>query len=296
MTRHLEVLRSGPLTTVQDLGRFGHRAAGVSPSGAADLGAMARANALVGNPAGAAVLEATFGGVSLRALDAMRIAVTGATCAGVVMESAFEVDRDDTVSLDGAAAGIRSYIAVAGGIDVPPVLGSRSTDTLSGLGPEPLRRADLLPVGPVIDAGPAASPARSAPAPDLPGAGFDLAVERGPRDDWLPEETWAALAAGDISWEVSPESNRVAMRLRGAPLAVRARSLPPEPLVRGAVQVPPDGRPIVFLADHPVTGGYPVVAVLTSSSCDLAAQCRPGASVRLLSAHVDHDRAARAPR
>jgi biotin-dependent carboxylase-like uncharacterized protein len=290
VTRHIEVLRSGPLATVQDLGRFGHRAVGVSPSGAADLGAMARANALIGNPAGAAVIEATFGGISLRAIDAVTVAVTGAACPGATMDAAVELSAGDTLNLDGARAGIRTYIAVAGGIDVAPVLGSRSTDTLSGLGPPPLAQGQLLPIG--TSGGAATQPAASPPA--LPSAGVDLALTPGPRADWLAGEAWTAL--GESSWEVSPDSNRVAVRLRGDALAVRDASLPPEPLVRGAVQVPPDGRPIVFLADHPVTGGYPVVAVLSPASCDLIAQCRPGASVRLLSAHLDDDRAARAVR
>jgi biotin-dependent carboxylase-like uncharacterized protein len=288
VTRHVEVLRSGPLTTVQDLGRFGQRAAGVSPSGAADLGAMARANALVGNPPGAAVLEATFGGVVLRAIDAVRAAVTGAVCPGVLMDTPVELAAGEIVTLDGARAGIRAYIAVAGGIDVPPVLGSRSTDTLSRLGPPPLAAGDLIPIGTLVaDAVPAATP-----PPGLPTALADLSMTPGPRADWLRCDAWAA----DPSWEVSPESNRVAVRLRGAALRIRRATLPPEPLVRGAVQVPPDGRPIVFLADHPVTGGYPVVGVLSAESCDVIAQCRPGTWVRLLSANGDDDRAAHSAR
>lgn len=287
MSGSVEVLRAGPLTTVQDHGRFGHRDIGVSPSGAADLRALARANALVGNDPAAACLEVTFGGLSIRAGAPTLCAITGAECPGGPVESVLELTTGDVLSLDGARRGIRTYVAFAGGIDVAPVLGSRSTDTLSGLGPAPLRAGDVLAIG-------TASPRRDAPAlaeaPPLPAGGADLAIVHGPRSDWLDEHAWAALC--ESSWEVSSDSNRVAVRLGGAPLKVRAASLAPEPLVRGAVQVPPDGRPILFLADHPVTGGYPVVAVLTPLACDLLAQCRPGMVVRLVSADLDDDRAA----
>jgi biotin-dependent carboxylase-like uncharacterized protein len=282
MSRRVEVVRSGPLTTVQDLGRFGHRSIGVSPSGAADRGAMARANALTGNPADAAVLEATFGGLSLRALDPVTVAVTGAVCAGALMDVPVELAAGDTLTLDGARTGVRTYVAVSGGIDVAPVLGSRSTDTLSGLGPPPVAAGQVLAIGT-----PAAGAPSTAEPPALPQVLVDLEHTPGPRADWLPGAGWGRL--DEASWEVSPDSNRVAVRLRGAAAPVRDGSLPPEPLMRGAVQIPPDGRPIVFLADHPVTGGYPVVAVLTPTACDLIAQCRTGTSVRLVSAHLDHD-------
>jgi biotin-dependent carboxylase-like uncharacterized protein len=291
MSAGFEVLRSGPLTTVQDLGRGGYRWMGVSPSGAADRAAMGRANALVGNSPGAAVLEATFGGVSLRALEAATLAVTGAVCEGASMDVAFVLEAGDTLTLDAPRSGLRTYVAVAGGIDVEPVLGSRSTDTLSGLGPPYLVAGQVLAVGgaPTV---PGATSAAAPPA--LPSLVVDLEFTPGPRADWLPAAAWRGL--DDMSWEVSPESNRVAVRFHGAATSIRAGSIPPEPLMRGAVQIPPDGRPIVFLADHPVTGGYPVVAVLTPSSRDLIAQCRPGTSVRLVSAHVDDDSGAGAAR
>jgi biotin-dependent carboxylase-like uncharacterized protein len=280
VSRHLEVLRSGPLSTVQDLGRFGHRSEGVSPSGAADLGASARANRLVGNMPGAAVLEVTFGHAVLRAADALTVAITGAVCPAVPMDAAVELAAGDTLELPAASTGLRIYIAVAGGIAVPAILGSRSTDTLSGLGPAPLRDGDILPVGDAAgDHGGdhAGLPLRSAAT--VSAQPIPLAVLRGPRDDWLPAAGWSALV--EQAWRVSPDSNRVAVRLLGTALPVRTASLEPEPLVRGAIQLPPDGMPIAFLADHPVTGGYPVVGVLTAASSDAIAQCRPGAMVRL---------------
>lgn len=268
---------------------MGLRAIGVSPSGAADRGAMARANALVGNRAGTAVLEATFGGLVLRALGPAVVAITGARCGDAVpMDETVRLRRGDTIALDGARQGMRAYVAIAGGVDVPAVLGSLSRDTLSGIGPAPLVNGQGLRTGDAASTAPEAAAA----APPLPGPSVDLAVTAGPRTGWVPP---AALEEAE-GWEVSPDSNRVAVRLRGRHLPVRAGSIEPEPLVRGAVQVPPDGLPIVFLADHPVTGGYPVVAVLTAAACDLLAQCRPGTHVRLVrSADGDDPRAALAP-
>jgi biotin-dependent carboxylase-like uncharacterized protein len=171
--------------------------------------------------------------------------------------------------------GLRSYLAVRGGIDVPPVLGSRSTDTLSGLGPAPLSVGDRLPVGdlqgeePFVDVAPVGPPS-SAPV---------LRVLPGPRRDWLDPSAWTALTTQE--WTVTADSNRVGLRLAG-PLLTRARTdeLPSEGLVPGALQVTPDGAPVLFLSDHPVTGGYPVLAVVTTADLGAAAQLRPGDSVR----------------
>jgi biotin-dependent carboxylase-like uncharacterized protein len=173
------------------------------------------------------------------------------------------------------ARGLRAYLAVRGGVAVPPVLGSRSTDALSGLGPAPLAAGDRLPVGdlaadePLVDVAPVAS------LPDRPV----LRVLPGPRRDWLADTAWAALR--DAAWTVSADSDRVGLRLTGPRLA-RARDdeLPSEGLVPGAVQVPPDGAPVLFLADHPVTGGYPVLAVVVTADLPVAAQLRPGDVVR----------------
>ncbi|MGY1602322.1 5-oxoprolinase subunit C family protein, partial [Geodermatophilus sp. SYSU D00815] len=179
------------------------------------------------------------------------------------------------LALDAPPVGLRSYLAVRGGVDVPPVLGSRSTDLLSGLGPAALRAGDLLPVGtdageePVVDVAPVAAPSDRPVLPVLPG----------PRRDWLTGEAWSRLVTA--VWAVSPDSDRVGARLTG-PRLERARDgeLPSEGLVPGAVQVPPDGAPVLFLADHPVTGGYPVLAVVTTAGLAAAAQLRPGDEVR----------------
>jgi biotin-dependent carboxylase-like uncharacterized protein len=277
----LTVLAPGPLTTVQDRGRAGFAAVGVPRSGAADAAAAGLANRLVGNDDGAAVLEATAGGLRVRAERTVLVAVTGVPAPVTVDGRAapfgapLTLGAGAVLSLGVPLVGLRTYVAVRGGIDVPPVLGSRSTDTLSGLGPAPLSEGDRLPVGtlqgeePFVDVAAVRGPS-SAPV---------LRVLPGPRRDWLDPAAWSALTTAE--WTVTADSNRVGLRLAG-PELTRARTdeLPSEGLVTGAVQVPPDGAPVLFLADHPVTGGYPVLAVVTTADLGAAAQLRPGDSLR----------------
>lgn len=284
------ILRTGPLTVFKDAGRPGHAHQGVGPSGAVDRGAYARANALVGNPPGAAVLECTLGGLrfgvdepgvfALAGTDAV-LTVDG-TRAGV--EEVVEVPAGATVSVTVPRAGLRSYLAVRGGFAVPAVLGSRSTDPIAGIGPARPAAGDALPVGP-----PPPPADRHVPPADRPGTPADrhvpagpaepLDVDLGPRDDWFTAEAVETFLSAEFT--VAPASNAVGLRLDG-PALTRARTaeLPSEGVVRGSVQVPPDGRPIIFQADHPVTGGYPVIAVLTPEAADRAAQARPGARLR----------------
>jgi biotin-dependent carboxylase-like uncharacterized protein len=277
----LTVLAPGPLATVQDRGRPGWAGIGVPRSGAADAAAAGLANRLVGNDPSAAVVEATAGGLRVRAERTLLVAVTGAPAPLTLDGRAAAVNAPLTVppggvlSLGVPRAGLRSYLAVRGGVDVPPVLGSRSTDTLSGLGPAPLRAGDELPVGrlaadePTVDVAPVAA---LSPSPVL-------RVLPGPRRDWLEPATWAALTGE--AWAVTADSDRVGLRLGGPPLRrVRDDELPSEGLVPGALQVPPDGAPVLFLADHPVTGGYPVLAVVITADLPAAAQLRPGDRLR----------------
>lgn len=273
----LTVLDPGPLATVQDRGRTGYAGIGVPRSGAADAAAADLANRLVGNLDAAAVVEATAGGLRVRAERALLVAVTGAPAPVTVdgrpapFGAPFPLGAGGGLGLGTPPVGLRTYLAVRGGIDVPPVLGSRSTDTLSGLGPAPLKAGDRLPVGdlrgeePFVDVAPLRPPS---PAPVL-------RVLPGPRRDWLAPAAWTDLTTRP--WTVTANSNRVGLRLDG-PRLTRAREdeLPSEGLVPGAVQVPPDGAPVLFLADHPVTGGYPVLAVVTTADLPAAAQLRPG--------------------
>ncbi|MEU5219401.1 biotin-dependent carboxyltransferase family protein [Streptomyces sp. NPDC020807] len=281
--RAVAVVRGGALTTVQDLGRPGYAHLGVPRSGALDPGAVRLLNRLVGNPEAAAVLETTVDGCALRPRCPVTVAVAGAPCPVRVdgrpapWGAAVRVPAGALLEIGAAVRGLRAYVAFGGGLAVAPELGSRSTDLLSGLGPARLVEGAVLPLG-------ADTAVRgSADAPPWPGPPDELVlrVRLGPRDDWF---THAALRAfATRVYRVSSASNRIGLRLDGPPLerAVTGE-LASEGMVLGAVQVPPDGRPVVFLADHPTTGGYPVVAVVREADLGAAAQAVPGTPVRFV--------------
>jgi biotin-dependent carboxylase-like uncharacterized protein len=282
----LEVLSTGPLALVEDLGRSGLAHLGVTRSGAADRRNHALANRLVANPDDRATVEVTFGGFSARvddgAHDVVVIAVTGADTNPAINGVPFgtnsiqHVVAGDVITLGGPSSGMRSYLAVRGGIDVVPVLGSRSYDVLSAIGPPPLRVGDVLAVGthpiayPELDQAPVAAIATGV---------VDLYVVPGPRDDWLAEPDKLV----HTQWAASDRSDRVGMRLTGTPLHHRwpDRRLPSEGAARGAIQVPPNGLPVILGPDHPVTGGYPVAGVVVDADMDKVAQVRPGQPVRM---------------
>lgn len=279
MSAGIEILDPGALTTIQDLGRPGHAHLGVPTSGALDRQALKLANRLVGNPEGAAGLETTLTGASFRALRGIRIAVTGAGCVlrvdgrGVSWGASVVVGPGTLVEVGPAVRGLRSYVAIAGGVMGDLVLGSRSTDLLSGLGPTPLQAGDSVLIGPL--------PAPPAVAEALgPPLGNELRLDLGPRADWFGAEALAALDGA--TYVVDAASNRIGLRLVGE-LIARSRNdeLPSEPMVLGAVQVPPSGQPLVLLADHPTTGGYPVVGVVREADLSVCAQARPGDRITL---------------
>jgi biotin-dependent carboxylase-like uncharacterized protein len=281
VTARLRVLGCGPLSLLEDLGRPGLSAIGVGRSGAADRAALRLANRALSNPEGAAAVEVTLGGLEVEVLGGpVWLCVTGApvpvTVGGRDVGSGSVVAAPDraVVRLGSAPTGLRSYLAVRGGIDVPEVLGSRSHDVMSGLGPAPLSPGMELPVGPP----PTAQPAVDHLAASPPAAEVVLRAVRGPRDDWVHDVD----ALVEAPWSASDRSNRVGIRLSGARLrhVDPARQLPSEGVWRGGVQVPPGGEPVLFLADHPVTGGYPVVAVVVDADVDRAAQVRPGQPLR----------------
>jgi biotin-dependent carboxylase-like uncharacterized protein len=296
--RELLVERPGRAMTVQDLGRPGLAHLGVGRAGAADRAAFRRANRLVGNPEAAAGLELLLGGAAVRARARhLVVAVGGARCPllldgrPVPGETVLDLPPGVRLEIGTATVGLRGYLAVRGGVAVPRVLGSRSRDTLAGLGPEPVVAGDLLPVGqppptwPLVDQAPVAWP--------RPEQVTELRAMPGPRADWLDPRSTAALWSS--TWTVTPDADRVGLRLAGPPLdpaaAFAGRELPSEGLVPGALQVPPGGRPVLFGVDHPVTGGYPVVAVVLSADVDLAGQLRPGQPVRLRRVPRPPDRA-----
>ena len=279
----LEVRHTGPLALVEDLGRPGLAHIGVTRSGAADRRAHRLANRLLVNPEDRATIEVTLGGFSARVLGGgLDITVTGADARPAIdgipfgLNSVAHIREGQVVSLGVPRSGLRSYLGVPGGIAVAPILGSRSYDTLSSIGPPPLRPGDALPVGepagnfPELEQAPVAAISEGLVA---------LRVMRGPRDDWCTDPD--ALVRS--TWLVSERSDRVGVRLSGAALQHRwpARQLPSEGAIRGAIQVPPNGQPVILGTDHPVTGGYPVIGVVIDDDVDTLAQLRPGQPVRL---------------
>jgi biotin-dependent carboxylase-like uncharacterized protein len=227
-----------------------------------------------------------MGGLAIRATEMAWVAVTGAPTSVLVngqpsaSHSLVALPPGNGLEVQAPAYGVRNYLAVRGGILVAPVLGSRSTDLLSGIGPPPLQPGQVLAVG--------------RPGPPLPGVDLVppsqprkmLSVTAGPRRDWFTDQAWHDLVSQ--RWTVSAEADRVGVRLTGAALTRRITAeLPSEGVIRGAVQVPTSGEPLIFLADHPVTGGYPVIAVLTDRDADHAAQLRPGERIRFAPASLE---------
>lgn len=272
----------GALALVEDLGRPGLAHLGVGESGALDRGALRLANRLVGNVDGAAALELVGGGLRAVFRGTHWFAVTGAWGAlrldgrRIAPYTAARATDGSVLELGMPERGIRYLLAVRGGLDVPPVLGSRSRDTLAGLGPAPVAAGAVLAIG--------ASPGISVPVLDQeaayppPAGAVTVDLLAGPRADWVTDAALVALFERD--WRLSPNSDRVGARLDGSPIERRAGELVSEPTVAGAMQLPPSGLPTILLADRPVTGGYPVIAVATRASLDRLAQVRPGQVVR----------------
>jgi KipI family sensor histidine kinase inhibitor len=281
----IEVLDGGLLTTVQDLGRNGYRRYGVGRSGAADRTALVAANRAVRNPDGAAALECTVRGPTLRFLAATRFAIAGGDLgAGLERDDlgAWPVPRRASVlarpgnvlRFDGRRSGCRAVVAFEGGLDVPVVLGSRSTDLAGGFGGcsgRPLLTGDVLGVGTA-----AASEASLDPAPAEPADTVQVGVLLGPQSDLFADPTLRAFF--DATWNVAAASDRVGLRLSGPRLAhAGPAEIPSDGMLPGAIQVPPDGQPIVMLADAPTTGGYPKLGCVAAADLDALAQLVPGA-------------------
>jgi KipI family sensor histidine kinase inhibitor len=298
----LRILAPGLQSLVQDLGRPGHAGLGVSTAGALDRSSVRRANRLVGNQPSAAVVESVAGGLRVQAVGDQVLAVTGAPSALTVVapsdpeDVAGESDGDrprqvrevpmatpfalldgETLAIGPPDRGFRTYLAVRGGVEADTVLGSRSTDTMSGIGPEPLAAGQLLGAGAATSSNVVGIPELQ---PEYPDAGVTvLDIVPGPRDDWFDAAALESLCSQD--WAVTPRSNRVGMRLAGDPLRrSRDGELPSEGTMAGALQIPPDGQPVLFLADHPITGGYPVIGVVVDQQLDRAAQVPVGGSIR----------------
>ncbi|ESJ12538.1 biotin carboxyl carrier protein [Cupriavidus sp. HPC(L)] len=287
----LKVKGTGLQTVFQDLGRHGQAGQGVSASGALDQTALRMANRLVGNRSDVAALETVGGGLRLQSRGETVLAVTGADAPltvraadgrqwGVSTHQAVALADGDTLSVGQPVAGARCYVAVRGGFAMVPVLGSCATDTLAGIGPAPLAVGDRLGVLPAPPGAVVGMPEE--PAADLPTVEQDVVLDvvLGPRTDWFTPESVARLAAQ--RWQVTPQSNRVGLRLAGEVPLERAVTgeLPSEGTALGALQVPPSGQPILFLADHPLTGGYPVIGAVAPHHLDRAGQIPVGAWLR----------------
>lgn len=306
----LRVTATGPLALIQDLGRPGHARSGVPESGAYDRAALRLANALVGNPAWAPAIECLLGGLRLTVTQTCTLAVTGAdvpvTIVGhgqsqaaseippqnrdrraalsLSMREVIRLEPSTSLELGRPRNGLRTYVAVAGGLAAPQVLGSAATDTLSGLGPAPLVPGDRLGIDSQrVDLHPP-QPGKLHPLSvptTVPSVATSIRVQLGPFDD-MPRESADSLLGG--TWRVSPNSDRVGLRLgsrEGA--AMRVPALPtrgPTPMFRGVIQLPPSGELIIMGPDAPTTGGYPIIGVVDDADLDCLAQLRPGRSVR----------------
>ena len=275
----IEIIEPGPLLTVQDSGRWGSVHYGVSPSGAIDPRALDIANRRLGNPPHAAVLESLLGGFVFRLNSARWCALAGARTSvridGEPVDSdLFLVPAGALVEVSEASRGLYAVLAVAGGVRATLTLGSASCDTLSGIGPSPLSSGETLELD---DPGPASHRCH-VPNVALPAERAEIGFFWGPRDTGFSAADRDLLVRTE--WVVSRDTNRVGARLDGARLQGGDGTLPSEGIMTGSIQIPPSGQPIVFLADRPVTGGYPVIGVVDETHLGLLAQVRPGSAVR----------------
>lgn len=286
----IEVISVGLPVLFQDLGRIGQTTQGISRSGAADRLSLKTANRLVGNKAGSAALEVTLGHFRFRMRGKGVMAVTGApaplrikTADGEELvaahATAIALNDGDVVSLGAPPTGMRSYLAFRGGFNVEPVLGSFATDTLAQIGPPPLLPGETValcsaPVGALVSEDEQQDQL-------LPKAGDDVVLDvvMGPRTDWFTDASVSSFLSQP--WLATVRSSRVGIRLQGEALERSiVDELPSEATVHGAIQVPANGQPVLFLADHPLTGGYPVIANVAAHHLDLAGQIPPGVRIR----------------
>lgn len=290
----IEFVNAGLETLVQDEGRSGMAGLGISSSGALHVLAMHQANRLVGNPTQIPVLENVLGQLRMRSHGTVTLAVTGAQSTltlhsaqgaahNVPMHTPIALNDGDELQLHAPNAGVRSYIAVRGGWDVEPVLGSCSTDTLAQIGPPPVQTGQCVAVGNAVAPGQLQAVALDAqPECEWPKSGDEVVLDvvLGPRTDWFTPAGLENFVTQ--SWQVTPQSNRVGIRVQGVQPLERNRhdELPSEGTVAGAIQVPINGQPVLFLADHPLTGGYPVIASIARYHLGLAAQIPVGCRIR----------------
>jgi antagonist of KipI len=281
MMGELLVIKPGLLTTVQDLGRYGHQTSGVPVAGPMDVFSHRLANQLVGNDAADATLEITLLGPELMVEADTTMAIAGAqfevACDDrpVTLNSSFIIRQGQRLKFGRIAGGARAYLAVAGGIQTDPVLGSRATHLVSHMGGfrgRALAPGDRLAI--VRDSG--LRPVRKSAGLTLPTNGRALLrVIPGPQADWFESDALKTISG--VSFRISPQSNRMGYRLQGPPLArAREGELISEPVGVGAIQVPSAGEPILLMADRQTAGGYPKIGYVISADLPLAGQLAPG--------------------
>lgn len=282
----LRVVKSGLLATIQDLGRVGYQSLGVSVAGPMDWHSHRLANRLVSNDERAAAIEVTLVGPDLLAEGDAMCAITGAAFevtvggAPVDLNRPFTVQRGCHIVFGARGRGARATLSVRGGIDVPPVLGSRSTNLVGHMGPfggRPLQAGDLLPIG---TAGTTLRFCGAAPLPlPVPGGVTTLRVIEGPHKSRFTVEAWERFCRGPF--RISADSNRMGYRLEGPPLEhVRGADILSEATAVGSLQVPSSGQPILLMADRQTTGGYTIIATVITADLALAGQLAPGDAVR----------------
>ncbi|TCK30936.1 biotin-dependent carboxylase-like uncharacterized protein [Ancylobacter aquaticus] len=302
MSPSLHILQPGPQTTVQDLGRHGFQAYGVPVCGALDGPALRLANALVGNEAGCAGLEIRLSGPTFEVIGGpARLALAGAQAAIEVTVGdetrrygawrALDVPEGARVRLGALTGSGCAVLALAGGVDVPLVLGSRATDLKGGFGGNEgraLAAGDRLPLGEWAAQG----PCLELPAPPRASGEVTLRAVRGPQADAFTEAALDAFFA--TPYRVSREADRMGMRLEGPPLAFRnSADIVSDGIATGAIQVPGSGLPIVLLADHQTIGGYAKIATVISADLPLAGRLLPGALIRFRAVTVGEGEEAR---
>lgn len=296
MTAALKVVSAGLATTVQDAGRFGFQRQGVPVSGALDRVALAAANVVVGNPVGAAALEMLYQGAVVEVMaDSVRVAVAGGGATLTVTAPDAEtrrlaalesltLGRGTRVAVSLGGPGIVAYLAVAGGIATPVVLGSRSTYPRAGLGGlrgKALEKGDVVPLG--ATAAPR-GPERRLPLPPLVPPST-VRVVLGPQADYFSDAVIANFLA--TPWRIRPASDRMGLRLEGPPVrAARGHDIASDGIAGGAIQVPGDGQPIVLLADRQTTGGYPKIATVASADLPAVGRLAPGMTLRFQAVDV----------
>lgn len=294
----ISVLKPGMLTTVQDRGRWGYQSEGVPVAGPMDPCSFRLANALVGNATAAAALEITLLGPELEFGSERIVAIAGAEFDVTVdkrtapMNAPFIVPAGARLRFGDRRRGARAYVAIAGGVATRPVLGSRSTHVITGIGGlegRPLRAGDRLPLEPAADV--RAASGRHAPVVSLPEGQARLRVMPGPQAEYFKADAMAQLQSGP--YIVGPQSDRMGFRLQGPQLVhARGADIISDATPLGVLQVPASGQPILLMADRQTTGGYPKIATVISADISIAGQLRPGDAITFVACSLSEAMAA----